>query len=514
MAKISSPIGPTIDVVATTVSRSVIAGGGGGRGMVPTGGGGAGGGEGTGRGGAIVVRPQTSLVDRAQDLRIQKSEESVSTLGQSLGVIQTQVTDLGNSINLLAGQLKAESALEQAQLRQEQENERRLAESKIRLGRENALERGITAALARPIAALQKSVGSIFDKIMSALTTLFFGWLTDKGIETLKAFASGDTKKLEEIKNAVISSINNVLRGFRVIQRGFGFIMKGLTGLITKVLGLVGKIALAPFKLIGQGILKMLGLAGSKQVEKAIAKGSLRTMLGAIPVLGAIPDFAFAAVDFMQGKTQAGWLGVGAGLASLSTPFTGPVGEVTSIGLSLAATGSSVMADSDKESSKSPPPKSTPAQTKVPPAKQPPSQSSSTSTTPAATSSAKAAVTPQQTISSASQTSSKQDQKNQQITDFGESTIPYTMSFETKKDEEKTLPVSAANIQAPPKAQTPVGTLPEPQPNIIMAGGGEDKTQVASTSQQQPLTDVPFIPSSNPNNFYVLYSQLNYNVVM
>ena len=72
---------------------------------------------------------------------------------------------------------------------------------------------------------------------------------------------------------------------------------------------------------------------------------------------------------------------------------------------------------------------------------------------------------------------------------------------------------SAADVQAPPKLATPVGTLPEAKPNIIMSGGGRDRTQTIA-SQQQPLTDVPFIPSANTDNFYVLYSQLNYNVVM
>jgi hypothetical protein len=70
-----------------------------------------------------------------------------------------------------------------------------------------------------------------------------------------------------------------------------------------------------------------------------------------------------------------------------------------------------------------------------------------------------------------------------------------------------------AEVKAPPKPDTPVGTLPDPKPNIIMAGGGTDRTQTIA-SQKQPLTDVPFIPSSNTDNFYVLYSQLNYNVVM
>jgi len=55
MASLSSPIGPTIDVVARTVSRSVISGGAGGGGGIPGGGG--------GRGGALAVQPQASLVN-------------------------------------------------------------------------------------------------------------------------------------------------------------------------------------------------------------------------------------------------------------------------------------------------------------------------------------------------------------------------------------------------------------------------------------------------------------------
>ena len=59
-----------------------------------------------------------------------------------------------------------------------------------------------------------------------------------------------------------------------------------------------------------------------------------------------------------------------------------------------------------------------------------------------------------------------------------------------------------------------IGPEPEPKPNIVYAPSGP-----SASPQQQPLStgpasDVPFIPSSNVDNFYVLYSQVNYNVVM
>jgi len=59
-----------------------------------------------------------------------------------------------------------------------------------------------------------------------------------------------------------------------------------------------------------------------------------------------------------------------------------------------------------------------------------------------------------------------------------------------------------------------IGPEPEPKPNIVYAPSGS-----SAPPQKQPLStgsasDVPHIPSSNPDNFYTLYSQINYNVVL
>ena len=59
-----------------------------------------------------------------------------------------------------------------------------------------------------------------------------------------------------------------------------------------------------------------------------------------------------------------------------------------------------------------------------------------------------------------------------------------------------------------------IGPEPEPKPNIVYAPSSSSSQQ-----QKQPLSigaasDVPNIPSSNPDNFYTLYSQIHYNVVL
>jgi hypothetical protein len=69
-------------------------------------------------------------------------------------------------------------------------------------------------------------------------------------------------------------------------------------------------------------------------------------------------------------------------------------------------------------------------------------------------------------------------------------------------------------ITSPPKQASNVGVLPEIKPNIIVATtSSNNQTPQSSPVISEPITDVPLINSSNPDNFYVLYSKLQYNVV-
>lgn len=75
--------------------------------------------------------------------------------------------------------------------------------------------------------------------------------------------------------------------------------------------------------------------------------------------------------------------------------------------------------------------------------------------------------------------------------------------------------ISPAQVSSPIKPPTQVGDLPEPKPSVTMIKTSNNQQQqqnVPLTSGE--LTNVPLINSANPDNFYVLYSQLNYNVVI
>jgi hypothetical protein len=102
-----------------------------------------------------------------------------------------------------------------------------------------------------------------------------------------------------------------------------------------------------------------------------------------------------------------------------------------------------------------------------------------------------------------------------------ESPNNFLESYNNLKTEEsipdKTTPIQPTQIQGVPTQTPQVGELPEPKPNVIYASSGSSQQQGAQMNQTPsngPLTDVPLIRSSNPDNFYTLYSYSCYNVVI
>ena len=73
--------------------------------------------------------------------------------------------------------------------------------------------------------------------------------------------------------------------------------------------------------------------------------------------------------------------------------------------------------------------------------------------------------------------------------------------------EPQTAQVNTLPIRRPIPEQ-----LPEPAPNVIYRRVGGQQNQ-STPLKSGSATDVPLIPSSNPDNFYTMYSKMNYNVV-
>lgn len=549
MARISSPLeGQIININAQTVSRQVISGG---RGVDVGGGGGAG----TERGGAIVVRPQVSLVDRAQDLQIQQTQQSVSSIQPSLEIIRANIQVLTDGIEKLRRELLIEGQVEQKNLKDEQESEKKLNERQIRLGRESLLERRITKALDAPVRNIQNKTVGLFDRIMNSMTTLFFGWLTNQGIETIKAFTSGNTKKLEEIKISIIKNVLFAIGAFASIKLGFGLVLRTVGALTTKILGLGAKIILSPFRAIGSALTGLFGgggktaTAAARTAGSAAASGSQKVLskggnfldkffsgvknVGKTPGSGSvlrgtgeIASKIFAPIALTVGTYRMAKGDITGGLLSYGSAL--PLVGLGFAGLDIArefgfGKGTFFGKKEDQPDTETATKSSNVSSTNTKPEDSTPLAPSS-STAPAPTSSPpvqpQTSSTPKMNeLSFSMDTVNKLNSFDNQNQNTQNPTSAFDMkNFEgfsqfSQSSSDVTKKITPAKVQAPPKPTAPVGALPELKPNIILAGGGKDRTQVIPAPQQEPLTDVPLIPSGNTDNFYVLYSQLNYNVV-
>jgi hypothetical protein len=634
MASLASPIGPTIDVVARTVSRSVISGGAGRGGGIP---GGAGGG---GRGGALAIQPQASLVNVERNLEVQTTQniqqtqeistlritvdslkkeienvrrsgalvvqlqsslvnlernlevqttqnaqqtQEISTLRSTADSLRAETATLNNGLGSVSNLIQQDSAVEKQQAAAEVESERKLAETKVRMGKESQLEQKITNALAKPVQALQKKVTNIFGRIGEALTALFAGWLTNQGIEALKAASEGNKEKLEEIKDNVLKGIGDAIKVFTAIGTGFDLIIKTITGVTAKIAGFVTKLALAPVKALtnvlrGAPLLQNIfpgpkkpgGGGGGGPGIFGLATGAIEAFMNAKN--GEYVDVAMVGLSlFGPGKIIKGLATLGFGLDSVIEVFGGNLfgfknpnderkakeiaaeakkqkeaekpaaTQTTAAKVTSASTAQTpLMGDKKDDKSETDPKNMTPGpvsgSANIQPTSDADASSAASNAAPVAASTPATSMAPQASELSLKNppgalvagqrpdkalnseqfkaaTQAREDAKVQGLS--GKELEIYVANAAMNAKSSDVNISSPAQVQPLPKPTQNVGELAEPAPNVIMMPSGQSNTQQSSMSRAPTNgTDTPLISSSNPDNFYVLYSQLNYNVVV
>ena len=496
---------------------------------------------GGGRGGALVPvnrgpDPQTLAIVRTntntitsfqiqinnltkQNNAVLSNLGKINSLQQQINVVEVSVVDLGNNLQQIANLIANDSALEQQKERLSQEQEKKLAEAGIRQGKEKQLESKIREALMWPIKQIGNKVQSAFGSLMSFMWQLLGGWLTMQGLDVLKALSTGNKKKLEDIKNNVIKSLLVVggILGvlsfgiFRVVglitkltfklgkfilSNTIGRLFGGLLNLGKKALGIGAKPATAAAGAelkgaakvtMGAGtaeevakagkagaksenwFMKLLGMGGKPEAKagtelgvKAFGKTAANVGSRAVPFLGAGISAKFAWDDLMKGNYGGAALNTLSGVADL----TG-VGALVAAPLAISAVAYDYKWEKDQEENKN---KNTKPKAQVNP------QNSAVGNKP---------KTPE--ISSTAQTSSSSSN----------------------------IQIAPAQVQKVPSTSTNIQPEPEAKPNIVYASSGGSNSQPQSQpSSSGSATDVPLFSSSNPDNFYALYSQVSYNVIM
>jgi hypothetical protein len=533
---------------------------------------------------AAQAQPQAGLVNIERNLEAQKEQnvkqtQEISGLRTTVEALRTETATLNNGIGSVSNLIQQDAAVEKQQEQQEVLRESRLAETKVRMGKESQLEQSITNALVAPVQALQPKISNIFDRIKSALFTLFAGWLTNQGIEALKASAEGNKTKLEQIRDRVLNAFGDVIKVFTVIRTGFGLIIKTITTLAGRIAGFVTKLALAPIKALtnvlrGASPLKNL-FGGPKPGGGVRGPGLLGGLISSVEAFMNFKNEEYvdaimnAALLLPTPPIVRGLLMAGVAADSIAEVFSSNLfgkdpnyerkakeikaeaekqkKEQNPKEKSKASTSTAevapvanpqtpLMGDKKDDKSETDPknmtPGPVPGSAKIEPTSDASAAPAAASTTASTTASSPmtsmapqaselslnnppGALVPGQRPDKAltseqfkAATQAREEAKVQGLS--GKESEIYVANAAMNVGTPST-----ANISSPNPKQTPnVGALPEPSPNVIMAGGQGGSQQSPTPQAPSAGSDTPIINSSNPDNFYVLYSQLNYNVVI
>lgn len=481
---------------------------------------------------------------------IQNQQNSFVSFNSSIQSLRSDIGKLGTGLANIALLLQQDGAEEQNKIRADQEKQRRLAEREIRIGKENEIEQKIQNALVKPVEKLVPKVTDIFSQVGNALSILFLGWLTKQTVDAIQASQDNNTKRFNEIKTNIIKNVGIAVGGLFAVKTGFflikktiGSIASGLTKLlIVKPLagaaGLLGNLSglgggakpPTPGGKSGGGVMGGLGrlLTGLSAAMNARNKEYTDAVLGALSLFAMAPG----PIGII-----AKVAGVSFTLDEIAEAFGKNIfGDERDNIINDAATAAKKQLEQIKSSSTS----STPPSTSAPPISSKPSETPpSAAPTPSPAKSAPSAdmvnkfemawqyrnnpmargriegawnqMTPEQ----------KQQAKDWAQTkgyDWNEMKLNDTTATMTSATEQSKLNeanVSPGQISPPPSPTQTVGTLPEPKPSLTMISTSNNQNQIADVPiTNGALSDVPFINSSNPDNFYVLYSQLNYNIVI
>lgn len=486
----------------------------------------------TGRSTPPVAEPDpitTSLISR--------NSLALGTVSNQLQSISQQMNALNGSIQAVFTNISVNSALEKQKDIQNQNQERILAEQRLREGQESIVERKIQSALISPVQRVAQKASFTLTRLMGFFTTLLAGWLLNQGIQTLKAFSEGNTKQLNAIKDNVLKNLGIVAGVYGAIRFGLLGTLNIITRLVSRIFAAVAsKLFLRPVQALIGGVkaaaawfisnFKKVIPGMSKAAAGAAAGGGARaassglgmtfktlTGIGAQTALGAGVDVALTGE-----KPERAVAGAAAGSvlstvgAALGRKAFGPLGALAG-GIGLYVLGSDMGKSSiDKLRGVNPqqnPPGPKPAETQAPAA----------TPTPEPTTPKVDALTFMTLPSSEVADSTKNATGEQDFTkppEYGRAEANVQPALEGKSAE--TAKTQEAQI-TPLKTETTqtkvgsMGPIPEPPPIAVPLPSQQQKSSKQVSVGGGTANNVPTFATSNPDNFYTLYSQVHYNVV-
>lgn len=515
MAEVQSPLSGGLRVARRTVSADMF----------------------TGR----AVPPPVAAPDPVTTTLISRNSLALNTVAGQLQSISQKMDSLNGALVVMSGNIGTGAALERQKEIQNQNQERRLAEQQLREGKEAIIERKIQSALVSPVQKVAAKASFTLSRLMGFFTTLLAGWLLNQGIETIKALSENNKNKLNDIKNSVVKTLGVIGGIYAAIRFGLVGLYNTITRVVSKVLAAVSNnLFVRPVQALLDGVkgaadkiipkIKKL-LPGFSKTGAAAASATSSAATPFSPA-NALLGAGMGLLDIAKGEDPAKAITTNTAAAATIGPATSFVSKLAPGPFKLPAAlltgifgfGPTVdlykkgydLLVPKKEASGGPgvDPSmlSKPMDGKI--------TSLSFGSNLDLTGSSKDGIK-----------SAEQGQDFRQKAEGGEINISQLLGTQTTTDAssiassffENPDKVSLLDAQITPIKQDmtemtqKVGPLPEPPPTVVPippAPAPAAASAAPSGSSSNPANSVPVFASSDPDNFYTLYSQIHYNVVI
>ena len=208
----------------------------------------------------------SKVFDKSAIVKVDKPQANMDSVMKSIINIQETLQKLTNFIVTEAEEKKKDTRRENRQLLLAGEKEER----KKKEGLLEKVPERLKNALLSPIKAVGEQTKGILGRLMEAFTLIFTGWLTNKGFKAIQSFMSGDKEKLKSIGM-------NVLAGLGIVGGIFVAMNLGLLALpmiIAKVIGVIATVggAIIGFLLSPPGLITLAIAAGIGAAIMGISK--------------------------------------------------------------------------------------------------------------------------------------------------------------------------------------------------------------------------------------------------
>lgn len=426
------------------------------------------------------------------------NESPVSTIdlvglqGQLNGV-RSELVASNNNLQGISNLIQSDNAKDQEKLYDEQKQQQLLLERQIRTGQEESIEQKISTAFEEPANKVQQNLNSTFNNIDNSLRGSFFGAIGTAFLTKLTGAAKLGKSAFSSVGNTLKSILGGVGTALGSIKNGFGSV-------VSSIGGIVGDILKSPFKSIGNLFNQLLGrggppaaaaTAGAATAAAETAAATTATAATASPLGGFNPESflkggarVLSGINLFNSAQQGDMLG--SSIYGASTLFPNLFTGAAALGYTFREPlmqGFSNIANNFNLSN---------------------------------------LFGSFQGLSGLFQSGDQSNQLNQsdaqQTISIPSTDIPdnVTISPASSSTQTTTTTISAQQtaIQPPPPETRNLNPPSEPTPDVVYLQNGGQQTSTPTSGGTAPLTDVPLISSSNPDNFYTLYAQLNYNVVI